>query len=203
MLPSLTPLPLDRFPTPFDDPAFLFELKHDGFRALAYLERGKMAALVSRTGYVYRAFAPLCAALAAELDGHDAILDGELVCLDGDGRSCFGPLLRRREQPVFYAFDLLWLDGADLRVRPLTERKARLRDLVPSPTPHLFVADHVVGEGRALFDAVCARDCEGIVAKLAAAPYRMLGRRSPWVKIKNPSYSQVVGRREQFDAFRR
>lgn len=203
MPPRISPLPLDRTPDPFDDPAFVFELKHDGFRAVAYLERGRPAQLVSRTEYIYRAFAPLSDALAAELAGRDAILDGELVCLDADGRSWFEPLLYRREQPVFYAFDLLWLDGVDLRARPLLERKARLRNLVPEPTPHLFVADHVTGEGRALFEAACARDCEGIVAKLAEAPYAILGRRSPWVKIKNPSYSQVVGRREQFDAFRR
>jgi bifunctional non-homologous end joining protein LigD len=108
---------------PFDHPESIFEPKLDGFRALAYIENG-LCRLVSRRGHVYKAFPNLAAALAATLDGRSAILDGELICLGRDGRPLFYDLMFRRAQPVFYAFDLLWLDGQDLRDLPLLERSA-------------------------------------------------------------------------------
>jgi bifunctional non-homologous end joining protein LigD len=118
--------------------------------------------------------------------------------LDGDGRSQFEPLLRRRAQPVLCAFDILWSNGDDLRDMPLLARKSLLRGVIRESN-HLFVADHVVGRGVDFFRAVCERDCEGIVAKLAASPYRLLkGKRSPWIKVRNANYSQMDGR---FDAF--
>jgi bifunctional non-homologous end joining protein LigD len=132
---------------------------------------------------------------------HQAVLDGELVVLDADGRSLFYDLLRRRHPPVFVAFDLLFLDGEDLRELPLLERKRRLSALVPEQSSSLLYAQHVIGAGRALFDQVRALDLEGIVAKLAAAPYR---RTVPphWIKIKNPAYSQAEGRHEFFETRR-
>jgi bifunctional non-homologous end joining protein LigD len=99
---------------PFDHPDWLFELKHDGFRALAYIERGKRE-LVSRRRNTYKRFGPLREALSKLLRVNDAILDGEIVCLEADGYSVFKELLYRRGQPVYYAFDLLWLNGRDLR----------------------------------------------------------------------------------------
>jgi bifunctional non-homologous end joining protein LigD len=112
----VAPMPLRRLRVPFDDAAWLYELKLDGFRALAHVDSGD-ARLVSRNGHRFRAFAPLCVALAAALDGRDAILDGEIVCLDRDGRSDFDALFYRRAEPYFYAFDCLMLDGKDLRAR--------------------------------------------------------------------------------------
>ncbi|HSK11068.1 MAG TPA: hypothetical protein VK911_15910, partial [Vicinamibacterales bacterium] len=113
-------------PQPFNDPAWLWELKLDGFRALAYIEAGA-GRLVSRNGHTYRSFAPLCAAILSEVKAGEAILDGEIVCLDAEGRSLFNPLLFCRRRPVFAVFDLLWVNGEDLRGLPLIERKARLR----------------------------------------------------------------------------
>jgi bifunctional non-homologous end joining protein LigD len=97
---------------PFDDAAFVFELKHDGFRAVAYVENGACR-LISRKQIQYKGFASLSKTLAG-LKVHDAILDGEMVCLDNEGRSQFNILMRRRSHEVlYYVFDCLWLDGVD------------------------------------------------------------------------------------------
>jgi bifunctional non-homologous end joining protein LigD len=93
-----------RVADPFDHPDWIFELKHDGFRALAYIGDGRCD-LISRKNNTYKSFGPLRQALA-ELRLRDAVLDGEIVCLDDEGRSQFNELLHRRGQPAFYAFDL-------------------------------------------------------------------------------------------------
>src|SRR5436309_2851494 len=104
---------------PFDHPDWLYELKYDGFRALALIENGTCR-LVSRKAHVYKSFPGLCASLA-QLP-HDAILDGEIVCLDHDGRPQFDQLFFRRGEPYFCAFDVPYLDGRDVRELPLIER---------------------------------------------------------------------------------
>ena len=103
--------------------------------------------------------------MADVLAGRDAILDGEIVALDASGRAQFYPLLHRRADPYFYAFDCLWLDGRDLRGRPLVERKRMLRGLVPPQPSRLLYVDHIEGRGIDLFREVCRQDLEGIVAK--------------------------------------
>lgn len=122
------------------------------------------------------------------------MLDGEIVCLDERGVSQFNDLLYCRRPACFAAFDLLWLDGHDLRGFPLIERKRRLRRLIQSG-PDLLYVSHFDGCGTALFREVCQLDLEGIVAKYKHAPY---GLENSWVKIKNPSYSQIIARDELF-----
>src|SRR5262245_14839406 len=122
-------MPLVRRREPFDDRGWLYELKLDGFRAVAYVD-GPRTRLVSRKGIVYRRFEALSVGIAAALADHAAVIDGELVCLDADGRPDFYALMYRRAAPCFVAFDLLWLDGDDLRARPLLERKRRLARLL-------------------------------------------------------------------------
>jgi len=100
----------------------------DNRRSLAYITDGRCSLVSWRTNY-YQRFDSLKAALA-NLQVTDAILDGELVCLDDEGKSRFNQLLRRRAEPGFYAFDLLWLNGKDFRQLPLIERKKRLRQLI-------------------------------------------------------------------------
>jgi bifunctional non-homologous end joining protein LigD len=104
-LPQIKPIERVRMADPFDDPGWLFELKHDGFRAVVYLTDGQCR-LVSRKGHTYKSFVPLRAALGEQLRAENVILDGEIVCLDQEGRSIFNELLYRRGNPVFYAFDL-------------------------------------------------------------------------------------------------
>ena len=133
------------------------------------------------------------------LRAKSAILDGELVCLDEGGKSQFDDLLFRRKPPIYYAFDLLWLQGSDLRDRPLVERKEFLKARLPAEPSQILYADHVERQGTELFRKVCEMDPEGIDAKRESAPYRD-GMR--WVKIRNPNYSQKEGRRELFDSRR-
>jgi bifunctional non-homologous end joining protein LigD len=188
---------LARLHAPFDHPDWLFEPKLDGFRALAYVEGGT-ARLASRNGNTFKSFAALTTALAAALPARDAVLDGEIVRLGPDGAPLFYDLMRRRSPQHYFAFDLLWIEGRDLRGLPLLERKRLLRSIIPpQPSPVLYV-DHVAGSGVELFNAVCARDMEGVVAKLAAGLYTP--DETTWVKIKNPRYSQAEGRADFFDA---
>ena len=105
-LPLIHPQPLVRIPEPFSHAEWIFELKLDGFRAFAYIENGQCR-LVSRHGHSYKSFEPLRVALGRELKVKNAILDGEIVCLDGEGKSLFNQLLFRRGSPIFAAFDLL------------------------------------------------------------------------------------------------
>jgi bifunctional non-homologous end joining protein LigD len=124
MLPRIKSMLLARVARPFDHTDYVFELKHDGFRCVAYIEDGECE-LVSRNLSSFKLFESLKKSLAA-LPVKNAILDGEVVCLDRDCVSRFNELVSRKGKPVFYAFDLLWLDGEDLRNLPLDERKRRL-----------------------------------------------------------------------------
>lgn len=200
MLPQIQPIAPTRIRGPFNDKDFVFELKHDGFRAVAYVENGSCR-LISRKQIQYKSFAGLCTAMAG-LKVQDAILDGEIVSLDSDGRSQFNALMRRRSRDVlFYAFDCLWLDGQDLRPLALTHRKRVLRHVLnANRTAGIFFADYVEETGVGLYKAVCERDCEGIVAKHKAAPYT--DKPQSWFKVINPNYSQHVGRHEIFEKFR-
>ena len=127
-------MPLLRVPDAFDHPDWLFELKHDGFRALAKID-GHQCTLVSRRRHVYRQFPQLQEEIAHAIRAHAALLDDEIVYLASDGRSVFNRLLFRRDWPHFVAFDVLSIDGEDVRARPLLERKRRLRALCLESSP--------------------------------------------------------------------
>jgi len=184
----------------FDHPDSIFEIKHDGFRAIAYLECGT-ARLVSRKGNLYRSFQELSESLPRELKATDAILDGEIVNVGQDGRGDFLSLMRRRRPAHFFAFDLLKLNGQDLRNLPLIKRKRMLRGIIPPQPAHVVYVDHLERRGTELFRFVCESDLEGIVAKRKDGAYVSNGA-AAWVKIKNRNYSQARGRREMFECFR-
>jgi bifunctional non-homologous end joining protein LigD len=192
------PMRLLRVPEPFDHPDFVFEPKMDGFRALAHIE-GHHCTLVSRNGHVFRSWPHLAEELAHSVRCSSAVLDGEIVCLDPDGRSNFKHLLFRREWPYFYAFDLLACDGRDLRQLPLLERKRRLRRIMPKVEGRVLMLDHIEERGCDLFNAACESDLEGIVAKWRHGRYATHQRSTSWLKIKNPAYSQMEGRHELFE----
>ncbi len=181
----------------FNDPDWLFELKHDGFRSLAHIESGQCR-LVSRHRNTYKSFETLRIALA-RLRVKNAILDGEIVCLDSEGRSQFKELLYRRGRAVFFAFDLVWLNDTDLRQVPLIERKKKLKRLIERSTwSEIIYAQHVEEHGKLLFQEVCERNLEGVVCKRKASVYAEHG----WLKIKNARYTQAEGQHEMFTAFR-
>jgi bifunctional non-homologous end joining protein LigD len=176
----------------------VFEIKHDGFRALAVLD-GPTAQFVSRQGHRLTAFGELGRYMGRLLHGTQAILDGELGLSDASGRTVFADLMSRRNAAHYFAFDVLMLNGKDLRGRPLVERKKILKFLLPQPSSRVHYVDHLAEHGTALFRLACQHDLEGIVAKQTDSPYAMAGRKSPWRKIKNPNYSQREGRGEWFD----
>jgi bifunctional non-homologous end joining protein LigD len=170
---------------PFDDPNLIFELKHDGFRAVAYVQN-RECKILSRNSNQLR-FKSLRENLA-RLPVQNAIIDGEIICIDGDGVSRFNDLLDHKHEPVLYAFDLLWINGVDLRRRPLLERKKQLERLVRTSGLRLMYAQQGFVQGD-----MCARS-EGIVAKRKLSIYKDGG--TGWLKIKNRAYSQVEGRHE-------
>lgn len=190
-------MPLTRMTQPFDHPEWLYEIKHDGFRALAHIRDGQCE-LVSRKGHVYKRFAELNEQVAAAAPVRSAVLDGEIVCLDHRGRSQFYSLMFRRAPAYFYAFDIVELNGKDLRSIPLIDRKRHLKRLVPAKPSSLLYVDFVEGTGKDLFRLVCREDLEGIVAKWKYGLYDCNGV-SSWVKIKNLAYTQIVGRDELFE----
>jgi bifunctional non-homologous end joining protein LigD len=205
------PMPLTRRAEPFSDPEWIFEIKWDGFRALLHSDSDGVR-LVSRNGNTFKSFSSLREGLARDLKGRRCTLDGEIVCLDPHGKSQFRNLLFRRAEPVFYAFDILWdeharsdddeemrrfRNGEDIRYLALTERKLRLRRAVPKKGERLLYCDHIQAHGEGLFQLACKHDLEGIVAKRMSDPY--LPEHATWLKIRNRSYSQWIGREELFE----
>ena len=190
-------MPLLRIPRPFDHPDFVYELKLDGFRALAHIADGRCR-LISRNGHEFGQWEPLKTEIARSVRCPSAVLDGEIVCLNADGRSNFYALMFRRRSPFFCAFDALEIDGVDLRGLPLLERKRRLFNVMPRIESRVRYVDYVHGRGSELFALACAHDLEGIVAKWAPGTYQSGGRTS-WLKIKNPTYSQMEGRHNLFE----
>jgi bifunctional non-homologous end joining protein LigD len=173
---------------PFDHPDFVFEAKFDGFRAVADTVRGR---LISRNGNRMQRFERVL-----DLLPKGYVFDGELVVLDDAGRPLFNELLFGRRCPTYVAFDLLIADGIDLRPLPLKHRKVRLAQLSERAESWISLTNGVIGEGRALFQAVVDADLEGVIAKHLADAYDPKLVR--WYKIINASYSQRRGRAEWF-----
>ena len=157
-------MPLVRIPEPFDHPHWIYELKLDGFRALAHID-GHRCHLISRNGHRFKQWNLLCEELAHAVRCDSAILDGEIVCLDDDGRPNLHKLLFRRDWPLFYAFDLIELDGEDLRQVPLIARKRLLHGIMPSVESRVRYVDHIERRGTDFFRLAREQDLEGIVAK--------------------------------------
>src|SRR5262245_31196856 len=102
----------------------------------------------------------------------DAVLDGEIACIDGEGRSIFKDLLFRKSACIFVAFDLLFLNGKDLRSMPLIERKRQLKKLLARKRSRILYLDHVANEGKLLFEQIVRMDLEGMICKRKSSPYR-------------------------------
>jgi bifunctional non-homologous end joining protein LigD len=189
---------LTLFRTPFNDPEFIFELKVDGFRGLAYIDDG-VCELVSRRRNPYKSFKELQNSLG-KLRVKNAIIDGEIACVDEEGRSLFNELLFRRGCPIFYAFDILYLNDRDLRQLPLIERKEILRNVIEkSGVPDVLCGKYIEARGVDLFNEVVRRNLEGVVAKRKSGIYATV---SGWLKVKNPQYTQSERRYELFDSFK-
>jgi bifunctional non-homologous end joining protein LigD len=194
VLPVIDPILVQRRDQPFSHPDWVFEPKYDGYRGVLYLAPG-VATFGSKRGSVLTRFRQLAEAVHAELGVRNAIFDGEVVAVDPEARQDFGLLLRGQGQLHYAAFDLLWLNGRDLRTLPLVKRQQRLARLIARTTPVLSRVMVVPEDGRALFEAAQRLDLEGIVAKRRGDPY---AADVTWLKIKNPAYTQGEGRWELF-----
>ena len=194
---------------PFDDEEWIFEVKWDGFRALAFVEPG-LAALKSRTHRLFTQFPTLIEELATVKD--KVVLDGEIVVLDEKGVSKFQLIQnynKTNEGDLYYfVFDILSKDGKDLRALPLIERKKIVKKLINKwKLPSICYSEHIEKEGKEFFKLAKKLKLEGIMAKKADSPY-LSKRSSYWKKIKLGHTQKVViggftppkGSREKFGA---
>lgn len=177
---------------PFDDKEWIFEDKYDGFRMVAKIEHGNVT-LYSRNGKII-SHNYIQVAQALEGVQGDAVIDGELVALDSNGVSHFQLLqnaLRSKAKLRYFAFDLMFQDDEDLRGLPLTERKKRLKAVLPK---HKLVAfsRHRPASGNKFFEEAERRGLEGIMAKRAGSEYLSGARSDNWLKIKTSKRQEVV-----------
>jgi len=174
---------------------WLHEIKYDGYRMLCHVSGGRCT-VYSRNGKDWTAQLPGVAAAVARLPVDTAWIDGEVIAPDAEGRSSFQALQNAfagvgADKLAYYAFDVPYLDGYDLRDVPLLERKRVLRDLVPRATGMVRYSDHVEGNGATFFAEACRLGLEGIVSKRRDAAYR--GQRGrDWVKVKCQQRQEMV-----------
>jgi bifunctional non-homologous end joining protein LigD len=215
---AIHPMLATSIETPFDSPDWLFEIKWDGYRAIAFIDQGKLR-LVSRNQNDLTAQYADLHDLPKFVQAKTAVLDGEIVALDEHGRSSFSLMQQRtgfRDRTrrvgaqldisvLYYAFDLIYLDGYDLHRVPLENRKAALASILISPNDTLRLSDHFVGNGKALYDVARQRGLEGVLAKKRTSFYEERRTRE-WLKIKIKhrleavigGYTEPEGSREYF-----
>nr|WP_153414372.1 non-homologous end-joining DNA ligase [Sinorhizobium medicae] len=171
-------------------PDWAFEVKWDGYRLAVHIEPGRVR-ILTRGGYDWTERFPTIVDVARRLAVKTAIFDGEAVVLDDKGRSDFGMLQRalgrlpsavEARAIVFYAFDLIYLNGRDLRRLPLRERRRLLEPLVAGREGAVRLSEEVQADGDEFFRVACEHGLEGIIAKHAEKPYRS-GRGEWWQKI--------------------
>jgi bifunctional non-homologous end joining protein LigD len=188
-----------QIPTLGDQPPegsdWIHEVKHDGYRTVLLVHLGEARAY-TRNGFDWSDRYPGIISSAAKLKVASAILDGEVIVQDARGVSDFEALKSairwRPESLIFYAFDLLHLNGIDLRSEPLLERRSKLRELIGADSRNpLQYSDELVGDGAKLFRACSEYGLEGIVSKRGSSRYRS-GRSKTWLKTKCFTESEFV-----------
>ena len=139
------------------------------------------------------------AAVAAALEAHSFTIDGEAVVIGPDGIAQFDELRRRNgaQRAMLYGFDLIELNGVDLRRRPLLERKTALADLIGGTKAGIVLNDHITEDGDRVFTHACRLGAEGIVSKQVDSSYRS-GPHPAWIKTKNPASVAVQRERSQY-----
>ncbi|SEL08199.1 DNA ligase D [Parapedobacter koreensis] len=190
---SLSPMLATLVDVPFDDAGWEYEIKWDGYRALAFMNKGKVT-LKSRKGNSFdERFYPVLDAVKAW--GIQAVVDGEIVVVSEEGLSSFNRLQNWRNEAdgdlFFYVFDLLWYQGKDLTVLPLKERKAILATLIPS---HNLIRSgySIAAKGTEFFDAAHKLGLEGVIAKRSDSLYYPGERSKDWLKIKIQKRQEVI-----------
>ncbi|OAP38528.1 ATP-dependent DNA ligase [Sinorhizobium glycinis] len=171
-------------------PQWSFEVKWDGYRLAAHIEPGQVR-IITRGGYDWTPRFPAIADEARLIPLQTAILDGEAVVLDEQGRSDFGmlqralgrrPALHEPGEIILFAFDVLYLDGCDLRRLPQRERRRLLEQVLSGQTGAVRLSEEVQADGDEFYRVACEHGLEGIIAKHREKPYRS-GRTGDWLKI--------------------
>jgi len=185
---------------PPSGPDWLHEIKHDGFRLMAWRD-SRGVRFYTRNGHDFADRFPLIVAAVMALPARSCLLDGEAIVSDESGLAVFEQLrsFRHDATAVLCAFDLLEADGEDLRQLPIEVRKAGLAGLLRKPSQGIALNTHYVGDGEIVYRQACKLGCEGIVSKRLGSLYRS-GRSKQWVKIKNPAAPAV--RREAEEEWR-
>jgi bifunctional non-homologous end joining protein LigD len=176
---------------------WLHEIKHDGFR-LMVLHTGDRVRLVTRNGHDWTDRFPLIAQAGAALKARSCLIDGEAIVCDADGVADFR-LLRGRQHDhavMLCAFDLMEIDGRDLKRQPIEDRKAELAALLDGAGPGLVLNKVFTEPGDVVFKHACALGCEGVVSKRLGSRYES-GRTDLWRKVKNPAAPAVRREREE------
>jgi bifunctional non-homologous end joining protein LigD len=195
---DVTPMLATLVDAPFDDPGWLFEVKWDGYRAIAMIDVDGTVALTSRNGLdLLKRFSDL-SVIGGAFRSLPVLVDGEICALDTKGRSSFQALqqvemsarAKSRTPLTFVAFDLLYADGRDLRRLPLEERKAKLESLIV-PGHSVLYSQHIIGRGKDFFELAQREQLEGIVGKRRDSPYRM-SRSRDWFKMKAKHEEEFV-----------
>ncbi len=191
----VSPMLAELVEQPFSDPEWLFEVKWDGYRALAFIAPDSFRLVSRRNESLIDRF-PQAEAIPGMIDAETAILDGEMVVVDSEGKPSFQMLqdighgLPPGAALVYYVFDLLYLNGSDLRGRPLIERKETLQRIVRAGE-FVKYSDHVIEQGERFFEEVSKAGLEGMMAKRLDSPY--VGKRSDyWRKVKAVREQEVV-----------
>src|SRR2546421_1399129 len=190
---TLDPMKAQLVDDAFDDDRWLFEIKWDGIRLISFIDEGKVS-LQTRRGRIVDAEYPQLQVISRLVNAKQAVLDGEVVVLDEEGRPSFQLLQNRGTEPrpmQYMVFDILYRDGQRLFRVPLEDRKRLLRNVVRD-SELLKYSEHVLGEGKAFYRAAKEKRLEGIVAKLRDSPYQPGVRSSAWLKIKTVAQQEVV-----------
>jgi bifunctional non-homologous end joining protein LigD len=182
---------------PPSGPGWIHEIKHDGFCILARRDAAGVR-LITRAGNDFSSRFPFIAMAVAKLPVRSCLIDGEAIVCDENGLAVFD-LIRRHgalASAVLCAFDLLELDGQDLRREPIEERKRLLAKLLRGSHLSIVLNEHFTEDGAIVFREACKLGREGIVSKRLGSPYR-LGRSPHWVKVKNPKAPAVKREAEE------
>ncbi|MCD0467249.1 DNA ligase D [Flavobacterium sp. ENC] len=179
---------------PFDDPDWTYEVKWDGYRALAYLNKGSVSVSSRNNKSFEEKYYPVTAALSKW--SFDAVLDGEIVVLGEDGKARFSALQNWRSEAdgnlVYYVFDLLWYNGKDIMGLALSERQAILKAVLPTGDDTIRLSPIFTSGGLDFFAAAKKMGLEGIMAKRASSEYSPDSRNKQWLKIKVNQRQEVV-----------
>ncbi|MET3979736.1 bifunctional non-homologous end joining protein LigD [Mucilaginibacter sp. UYP25] len=191
---NIKPMKATLVDEPFDEPGWLFEVKWDGYRAVAILDKKEGAQLISRNNLPFEKYYPINEALKSW--GMDAVLDGELLVLSEKGISDFGAMQNWRSEAdgnlVFYIFDILWYEGKNLMGLPLIERQAILQSILPTDNEHIRQSKVFDANGIDFFGAAERMGLEGIIAKKADSVYTSDLRSKEWLKVKVQRRQEVV-----------